>query len=354
MIKIAYLAIFRRPRRPPAADFRFLILDFKSQIQNQNSRITSYFTCPVIHALLILTCALQMQVFAGDNSDSLNLSPPSANRKSQIANPKSELPSATEILIQVRDRLPREALLIKGQILSGGRFGKLERACYIEMFLDFGGDPAIVRYKISDAFGTPLEQMTISMTEGGETEYEYETGNPLKAEPAPQPTGVIMDTDVTWNDLSLLFLWRADGRTAREENLRGRDCYVLEFPGKAVIENRPPKASPPLAEKSSALGGSLAELPGRRSGIGGQAASGGKIENFQVVWIDMQMLVLIQMEELDGDGRLQRRMIVKNIKKISDQWMIKNLEIRAYPALHHTLIKVDEVVGHAETGIANF
>lgn len=68
----------------------------------------------------------------------------------------------------------------------------------------------------------------------------------------------------------------------------------------------------------------------------------------------MQMLVLIQMEELGGDGRLQRRMIVKNIKKISDQWMIKNLEIRAYPSLHRTLIKIDEVVGHAETGIADF
>ena len=211
-----------------------------------------------------------------------------------------ELPSATEILAQVRASLPREALLIKGQILSGGRLGKLERVCYIDMFLDFGADPAIVRYKISDAFGTAIEQMTISMTEGGETEYEYEAGNPLKSAPAPQPTGVIMDTDVTWNDLSLLFLWRSDGRTAREENLRGRDSYVLEFP--------------------------------RNEG------------GIQSVWIDMQMLVLIQMEELDSGGRPQRRMIVKNIKKISDQWMIKNLEIRAYPSLHHTLIKVDEVI----------
>ena len=307
MIRIAYLAIFRHHRRPPATDFRFSIFDFKSQPRNLHfGRIVPRF---MLHVLLVLACALQMQVFAEDSSDNLNLFSPSANRKSQIANPKSERPSATEILTQVRGSLPREALLIKGQILSGNRFGKLERTCYIEMFLDFGGDPAIVRYKISDAFGTPLEQMTISMTEGGETEYEYETGNPFKSASAPQPTAAIKNTDVTWNDLSLLFLWRPDGRTAREENLRGRDCYVLEFPGNAVlIENR----------KS-------------------------KIENFQVVWIDMQMLVLIQMEELDGLGRLQRRMIVKNIKKISDQWMIKNLEIRAYPSLHHTLIKVDAI-----------
>jgi hypothetical protein len=252
-----------------------------------------------LHALLILTCALQLQVFAEDSADNLNLFPPSANPKSEIQNRKSELPSATEILAQVRSNLPREALLVKGQILSGGRLGKLERVCYVETFLDFGADPAIVRYKISDAFGTPLEQMTISMSEGGETEYEYETGNPLESASAPQSTAAIRDTDVTWNDLSLLFLWRSDGRTAREENLRGRDCYILEFPG-------------------------------NEGGI-------------QSVWIDMQMLVLIQMEELDGAGRLQRRMIVKNIKKISDRWMIKNLEIRAYPSLHHTLVRVDAV-----------
>ena len=39
-----------------------------------------------------------------------------------------------------------------------------------------------------------------------------------------------MNTDVTWGDLGLLFLWRQDGRTQRAENLRGRDCYVVVFP----------------------------------------------------------------------------------------------------------------------------
>ena len=56
------------------------------------------------------------------------------------------------------------------------------------------------------------------------------------------------------------------------------------------------------------------------------------------------MLIALQMEEIDADGRLRRRMTVKNIKKISEQWMIKNLEIRSYPSLHHTLIRIDTVV----------
>jgi len=212
----------------------------------------------------------------------------------------SPLPPAMEILAQVRSNFPQEPLLIKGQILSGGRIGKLERACYIETLLDLGGDPATVCYKISDAFGTPLEQMTISIAEGCEAEFEYERGNPLQPAKAPPPAEVIRDTDVTWNDLSLLFLWRTDGRTLRAENLRGRDCYVLAFP-------RP---------------------------------DGGT----KTIWIDTQMLMLIQMEDADRAGSLQRRMTVKNIKKISERWMIRNMEIRDYPSLHHTLIRIDEVV----------
>ena len=211
----------------------------------------------------------------------------------------SSLPAATEILAQVRENLPQDALRLKGQILSGGRLGKLERACYIEMFLELGGDPAIVRYKISDAFGTPIEQMTISMSEGCEAEFEYENGNPLRPAAAPSPNEFIRDTDVTWNDLSLLFLWRPDGRTVCEESLRGRDCYVIAF---------------------------------NRQG-----------DETIRVWIDRQMLMLIQMEELDNDGKLRRQMIVKNIKKISDRWMIKNMEVRSYPSLHHTLIRIDAI-----------
>ena len=304
MIRTAYLAIL---------DFRFPIVDCAFHVQNPISRSALSFT---LHTLLVLACALQMQVFAEDNSGQITISSPSANLKSsalggsasggKIPARNATHPPATEILAQARANLPREPLLIKGQILSGGRLGKLERVCYIEMLLDFGGEPAIIRYKISDLFGTPLEQMTVCMTEGGETEYEYEAGQPLKPAAAPPPTGAIRNTDITWNDLSLLFLWRLDGRTVRIETLRGRDCYVLEFP---IHEDR-----------------------------------------IACFWIDTQMLVLIQAEEIDGIGRLQRRMTVKNIKKISDQWMIKNLEMRSFPSLHHTLIKVDEVAGQVETG----
>lgn len=210
----------------------------------------------------------------------------------------SRLP-AMEILARVRANLPKENLVVKGQILSGDRIGKLQRIGYIDMFLGLGGNPATVRYRISDTFGAPVEQMTIRMAEGCEAEFEYEKGNPLRPAAAPPPTSVIRNTDVTWNDLALLFLWRTEGRILREETLRGRECHILAFP--------------------------------RREG--------GTIMS----WIDMEIMTLLQMEELGGDGALQRRMIIKSMKKISDQWMIKDLELRSYPSRHHTLIRVDAI-----------
>ena len=292
LMRISYLVKRIRRRRTPVAS---RVISDASPTGREPACFHGLAWAGTLHVLLGLASAvtLQIPVFADGNSNHITLAPLSAN-------PKSELPSANEILTQARAHLPKKAFRIKGQILSGGRRGKLEHTGYIEMFLDFGDDPAIVRYKINDAFGTPLEQMTISMAEGCDPEFKYKSVKPRQPAAEPKPTGSIMDTDITWNDLGLLFLWRSDGKTQYKEKLRGRDCYVIVFP----------------------LNGN----------------------GMQIVWIDMQMLVLIQMEELDANGRLLRRMTVKSIKKISDQWMIKNLEIRAYPSRHHTLIKIDEVL----------
>jgi hypothetical protein len=211
------------------------------------------------------------------------------------------LPSANNILAEVRANLPQETIIIQGQILSGGRLGRLERVCHMEILLELGERPARICCKLSDAFGTALEQISIYVLEDGSLiKCEYKSGNPLKSAPLPPPSNAIMNTDVTWDDLSLLFLWRTDGRTIREETLRGCACYVVEFPDKSR---------------------------GKRT-----------------LWIDTQMMVLLQMDDTAANGDLRRRLTVKNIKKISDQWMIKNMAIRSYPSFHHTLIRVDAIV----------
>jgi len=252
---------------------------------------------------IFLFLTIVAPILYADNTGALIRSCSSVNPKSKIENQKSGLPSAAEILAQARAALPDEPLLIKGQIWTGGRIGKLERACHLEIFMELGEDPAVICCRLSDAFGTPFEKMTVTAWEDQPAEFEYETGAPLRRAAAPPAAATVLGTDLAWNDLSLLFLWRRDGRTLRMENLRGRDCYVIEFPGQA----------------------------------------GASIENKKIIWIDAQIAVLLQMDDLDRNGELLRRMTVKNIKKISDQWMVKNTEIRAYPSLHHTQIRIDEV-----------
>jgi hypothetical protein len=289
------------------------------------------FSCRARHAslfalLVLLGAALAgaqpSPARAGDRAGTLENARPAPAEKTAGQSPETgpaertaPLPPAAEILAQARANLPREKLFIRGQILSGGRIGKLERAGYIEITLQFTEDSAKALYKISDAFGTTDEQMTISMIKGADPLFAYRRGDPLQPAAAPAADKFIRNTDVTWNDLGLLFLWRTDGRTLRSESLRGRDCYVIEFPG---------QTAPAAANHES------------------------RIANSKMIWIDAQLLMLIQMEDIDRDGKLQRRMTVKNIKKISDCWMIKNMEIRSYPSLHHTLIRIDELSAVAQ------
>ena len=46
----------------------------------------------------------------------------------------------------------------------------------------------------------------------------------------PPLTERIEDTDVTWMDLTLAYLWWPDGKTVGEEEVRGRACWVLDVP----------------------------------------------------------------------------------------------------------------------------
>ena len=66
------------------------------------------------------------------------------------------------------------------------------------------------------------------------------------------------------------------------------------------------------------------------------------------VWIDESLFMLIQMEEYDSHHRRKRRLSVKKIKKISDIWMVKDMEVRSYPSKHRTLLCIDDIPSLSE------
>lgn len=227
-------------------------------------------------------------------------------------------PSADALLAQVRAAIPKKPLGIKGKLMKGERIGRLQQAFLFEALLEWGQTPPTARYTLSDAFGTPLARLTIIRPTDRAPEFHYEQGRPLRPAPTPDLNQPVENTNITWNDLSLSFLWWPNGQVTGRDNIRGRDCNVIEIP-------IPPSSTIPAA-------GTKAPSPHPAD-----AAA------FIRLWIDDQLVALIQMEEYNAEGKLLRRLSVKNFKKIAGQWMIKNMDIRRYPSRHRTQIRIEDV-----------
>lgn len=214
-----------------------------------------------------------------------------------------ELPPAESVLSSVRDGLPGTPILIRGQVLRGGLPRQRKRIFFFDAELDFSSDPSSIQYTLRDAFGTVRHQLLVAWFADGEVNSQLEEdGNvrPLDNAGFNRP---IPNTDLTWSDLALAFLWRGEGRTVAVDRIKGRECYVVEF-------------APPAG-----------------------AASGGGVR----VWIDTKMLVLLKMEETDRNGQLARSFSVKDFRRVSGVWMIKNVEVRSHPGKNRTLVRVDEL-----------
>ncbi len=236
--------------------------------------------------------------------------------------------SAKALLAQVRAAIPKKSLQIKGKLMKGERIGRLKPALLFEARLEWGQTPPTARYTLSDSFGTPLARLTIIRPTDRAPEFRYEQGQPFRPAPTPDLNQPVENTDITWNDLSLSFLWWPNGRVMGRDNIRGRDCNVIEIP-------IPPAAAIPAA-------GTKAPSPR-------PADAGACIR----LWIDDQLTALIQMEEYNAEGKLLRRLSVKNFKKIADQWMIKNMDIRRYPSRHRTQVRIEDVISNTTSNTSD-
>ncbi len=210
------------------------------------------------------------------------------------------LTRAADVLERMRANLPNKSIQIKGELLCGMRRGKLDRAFYLQADLHLGQIPVAACYTLRDAFGTTTEQLTITRQPDGAWRRDYARGPLLQTAPAPTGENFIGNSDITWNDLSLAFLWWTGGIIAERELLLERECLILEFI---------PPSAPQLTR----------------------------------VWIDESLLMLIKIEEYDAQRVLQRRITVRTFKKIGDNWLIKDMDIRRWPGEHRTILRLNDV-----------
>ena len=214
------------------------------------------------------------------------------------------IPDADRILAGVVARLPAETLLIDGTLTVRRPRGVPVNELGFQLRADWGGTPSSVTYTIYDGMGDERERLSVSRSSDGIPRFEYATGTPSVSAPCPDLYGPIQGSDVSWMDLTLSFLWWRGGRLAGEEPIRGRACYVVDVPAPGVEA-----------------------APYRRARL----------------WIDRELLMLLQAEAFDAQDRPVRRLWVKSFKKINDRWMIKDMEVQSYPAVHRTKVRIYNV-----------
>ncbi|MBI2442182.1 MAG: outer membrane lipoprotein-sorting protein [Lentisphaerae bacterium] len=212
---------------------------------------------------------------------------------------------AAEVLARLRSSLPAQAIHFEGELLCGAPRGKLDRIAYLDGQLSLSQSPPTAAWTLRDRFGAPIEQLTIERQDNGAWQWNYAKGRELQSHPAPAPESFVAGSDLTWNDLSLAFLWWTNGVITGRERLLERECLVLEF-------------APPPAK------------------------------HLTKVWIDAALLLLIKIEEYDLQQTLRRRLAVRTFKKVGDAWLVKDLDIRRFPDNHRTLIRLKELTALTE------
>jgi len=194
--------------------------------------------------------------------------------------------SAAQVLANCQSMLPVRPVEIKGAIVLRNRKGIVRSEYGYRLVLDRSKTPAEVDLTICERGGTNvLKHVTLKR-------------------PGAIPEGNVMDTDVTWLDLSLDYLWWRNPRYEAEregESVHGQKCSVI------LVD--PPDAA--CGMKSVRL------------------------------WADKKNGCLMQAETLDENGRPMRRLWGTRVKKFGERWMANVLETETLGSGRRTKITVE-------------
>ncbi len=150
-------------------------------------------------------------------------------------------------------------------------------------------------------FGTPVPTAVYRI--GDETfRIEWHNGEPRYtfSHPALQPDETITGTSISWNDISLAFLWWPNARRIGVTKKINRACHLLEIP-----------------------------VPGQ--------------PQIMRLWIDKNMGMLIEAQTLNDTGEILRTLKIKRIKKISEVWMVKTFEALDHTTGYRTFLRINDL-----------
>lgn len=220
-----------------------------------------------------------------------------------VAQSRSGAPDARAILDSVIDALPDVPLRLDGELIARGAGREREQRQLVELLFDWQADPPSARFTVRDAFGAPLRHLAVTWPDRVRARFNYFEGYPLRAMPPPDPTANIPGTDLSWMDLSLLFLWWPNPQLAGVEDVRGQSCWVIDVPAPA-------------------------DMP---------AVSGVR------VWVARRAPIVLKAESYDPSHRAVRRFEVKSFKRINNRWVIKDVEVQNLLTRTRTTLRIRQV-----------
>ena len=252
-----------------------------------------------MRVLMVCACVLAAGAVVAQNSSALD----------EVARRAKEPPrltvqaSAADVLFACREMLPTRPIKLAGALILRNRKGIVQKECDYDLVMRRGQDATHLSVRLFARHETnELASVEISRSGNAQPTIQFVSGG--KSQTVSSPLERVLDTDVTWLDLTFDFLWWTDAayEKAREgETVHGQTCMVILV--------RPPE----------------------------------KIAGLEAVrlWADKKTGCLMQAEQL-GDGmKPLRRLWGTRVKKFGENWMVSVLEVETLGSRHRTKITVD-------------
>jgi hypothetical protein len=182
------------------------------------------------------------------------------------------MPSAKEILDSVRMLETRQQIDLDGQLREDEKL--------ISFHLTQTGP--VVRYSFSD----PDEVLQLRLGENA-SRLDLVTDDNAEKIPAEKLKEKVRGTGITYEDLTLEFLYWPNARVLGDETVRTRSCWKLQV----------------VADSKDSQYWNV------------------------VIWVDKASGALMRMDGYDWEGRLAKRFEIVSAQKIDNRWFLKQMRI---------------------------
>ena len=214
--------------------------------------------------------------------------------------------SATDVLRVCRAMLPRGMVELKGSMILRNRKGIVASEHDYRLVMRRSAEASQLSIELSPRGETNMTaRVTIARRGDARPEIRLTRGG-AETEVVDSLLARVLETDVTWLDLTFDYLWWPDPfyETEREgESVHGQVCSVI------------------LVKPAHAVAGLSAVR----------------------LWVDKKTGCLMQIEQVGEDGKPIRRMWGTRVKKFDGKWMVSVLEVETLGSRHRTKITVDAI-----------